>query len=244
MRKKAMRTQTLKATFKAAARVMSLLFLAAVASFAQQQVNVTAGPSNAIMPDGSTVPMWGYACGILVSGSTATCATSNPSATLTAATTSAAAVQSVWSPVIITIPSGQGLTINLTNNLPVPPGAASGIPTSLFILGQVGGGLGNSATTVPSPIHPSQVVTWATVGSSTAFTPPSQPDRVQSFSTEVATGQTTSLTWSTLQPGTYLIESGTHPSIQGPMGLYGVLVVTTAPTGTVAGGNYAAGTAY
>ena len=34
------------------------------------------------------------------------------------------------------------------------------------------------------------------------------------------------LTWSSLTPGTYLIESGTEPSIQGPMGLYGVLVVT------------------
>src|SRR4029077_10454688 len=31
--------------------------------------------------------------------------------------------------------------------------------------------------------------------------------------------------------GTYLIESGSYPSIQGPMGLYGVLVVTAAPTG-------------
>ena len=39
------------------------------------------------------------------------------------------------------------------------------------------------------------------------------------------------LTWNAanLRPGTYLIESGTHPSIQGPMGLYGILVVTTAP---------------
>jgi FtsP/CotA-like multicopper oxidase with cupredoxin domain len=52
---------------------------------------------------------------------------------------------------------------------------------------------------------------------------------VQSFSTEVAHGATTALTWAKLNPGTYLIESGTHPSIQGPMGLYGVLVVTTAP---------------
>jgi hypothetical protein len=41
-----------------------------------------------------------------------------------------------------------------------------------------------------------------------------------------------------LKPGTYLLESGTHPSIQGPMGLYGILVVTAAPvtTGTAAPG--------
>jgi len=65
---------------------------------------------------------------------------------------------------------------------------------------------------------------------------------VQSFSTEVLAGATTAtpLTWpaATLRPGTYLIESGTHPSIQGPMGLYGILVVTTAPSGTTAGTAY------
>ncbi|MFM0030737.1 Ig-like domain-containing protein [Paraburkholderia madseniana] len=49
----------------------------------------------------------------------------------------------------------------------------------------------------------------------------------------MATGKTTSLTWSNLSPGTYLIESGTHPSIQGPMGLYGVLVVKAPVGGTV-----------
>src|SRR4029077_3484545 len=63
---------------------------------------------------------------------------------------------------------------------------------------------------------------------------------------EVGAGTTAALCWGTtctvptpaLKPGTYLIESGTHPSIQGPMGLYGILVVTTAPvtTGTVAPG--------
>ena len=65
-----------------------------------------------------------------------------------------------------------------------------------------------------------------------------QGPRVQSFSTEVAAGATTSLTWTAPRPGTYLIESGTHPSIQGPMGLYGILVVTAAPAGPVAGTAY------
>lgn len=32
-----------------------------------------------------------------------------------------------------------------------------------------------------------------------------------------------------LKPGTYLYETGSHPSLQAPMGLYGVLVVTYAP---------------
>jgi len=48
------------------------------------------------------------------------------------------------------------------------------------------------------------------------------------------------LTWSGLRPGTYLFESGTHPSIQGPMGLYGILVVTTAPSAGVVGLAYPA----
>ncbi len=60
------------------------------------------------------------------------------------------------------------------------------------------------------------------------FTPPTQPNRVQSFGTEVPVGTTaTALTWTGLKPGTYLLESGTHPSIQVPMGLYGIVVVTT-----------------
>src|SRR4029077_12340181 len=40
--------------------------------------------------------------------------------------------------------------------------------------------------------------------------------------------------WKNLRPGTYLIESGTHPSIQGPMGLYGVLRVVDASAANAA----------
>ena len=76
--------------------------------------------------------------------------------------------------------------------------------------------------------------------------PPVQADRVRSMATEVtavAPGTTTtpvSLTWGMLKPGTYLLESGTHPSIQVPMGLIGMLVVTTPPVGTTAGTAYPA----
>jgi hypothetical protein len=221
-----------------AAQVLGLLLFGAVASFAQNTVNLTAGPSNAPLPDGSNVPMWGYQCGA-VAGTGVSCLASNPAVTSLNNTT-------VWSPVVITVPiaasGATSLTISLTNHLPVPPGAAAGIPTSLTIVGQLGGGLGDvtQRTTTPSPTHPSQVVTWATVGTNTAFTPPTQGDRVQSFGTEVATGATTALTWSNLRPGTYLIESGTHPSIQGPMGLYGILVVTTPVNGSTAGTAYPA----
>ena len=119
------------------------------------------------------------------------------------------------------------------------------VPTSLVIVGQVGGGLGDPTqrtTTLPPDHSGAQPnVTWpiASAGGGDG-TPPLQGRRVQSFSTEVAAGATTALTWTSLQPGTYLIESGTHPSIQGPMGLYGILVVTTAPAGATAGTAYPA----
>src|SRR5215469_9965292 len=237
----------------------SVLLLGGGAALAQQQVNLTAAASNAAMPDGTAVPMWGYSCGAApAGGSSATCSALNlavaaAQAAVAAGTATPAqiALAQAWSPVIITVPSGQDLTINLTNNLPVSPGSTTGgIPTSLIIVGQVGGGLGSVRTTVPSPAHAPQGVTWPIVGApdtsgqsggdpnsagNATFTPPPQPNRVQSFSTEVATGQTTLLTWKAPRPGTYLIESGTHPSIQAPMGLIGMVVVTCAPGDTSSG---------
>src|SRR6266404_3780274 len=208
----------------------SVLLLASGASFAQQQINLAAGPATATLPDGSAVSMWGYSCGAIVitnPAPAATCSSLNPAATPTD-----------WSPVLITVPTGQPLTISLTNNLP-----ASVPETSLVIVGQLGGGLGvvTQRTTTPSPTHATQVATWPIAGDSSGATnsPPPQGPRVQSFSTPVLPGATGTLTWSNLRPGTYLIESGTHPSIQGPMGLYGILVVTTAPSGATAGTAYA-----
>ncbi|GAC1328783.1 MAG: hypothetical protein NVSMB15_00530 [Steroidobacteraceae bacterium] len=208
----------------------SVLLLSSAAAFAQQQVNLTAAATTAAMPDGASVPMWGYSCGAAVTGSTATCAALNAAAGLN------------WSPVVITVPTGQDLQINLTNKLP-------GVPTSLTIVGQLGGGLGTSGTKAPGPPHAPQGVTWSTANTGANFNPPPQPSRVQSFASEVATGATSSLCWGpsctpaspALKPGTYLIESGTHPSIQGPMGLYGILVVTSAPSGNAPGIAYGSG---
>jgi Bacterial Ig domain len=222
-----MRTIDLKTILKAVLLLAFLLPFGARSTYGQ--VNLTAAPTMLTLPDGSTVPMWGYTCTV-ATGSTASCSSLNPSNT-------------GWSPVVITVPTGQNLTINLTNNLPAP------VPTSLMIVGQIGGGLGSSAKTVPSPDHSNlptnTATTWPTVSSSATFTPPPQPNRVQSFSTEVANGTATMLTWASPRPGTYLIESGTHPSIQAPMGLYGVLVVTATPT-VVSGTSteQAPGTAY
>jgi len=223
-----MRSNYLK-TLKTAVLAATVLLLGVSVSFGQQQINLSAGASTVALPDGSAVPMWGYTCGLAVSGSTASCASLNPTA-------------AGWSPVVITVPyvsTGTSLTINLTNNLTFLN--SNSLPTSLTIVGQLGGGLGTDRTTTASPDHSaSQTVTWPIADPTTTGTPPPQGPRVQSFATEVAPGTTTALTWTGLRPGTYLIESGTHPSIQGPMGLYGVLVVTTPPAGATLGTAYPA----
>ena len=233
-----MRSNYLK-TLKTAVLAISVLLLGVSVSFAQQQINLAAGPANATLPDGSLVPMWGYSCGAAVSNSTATCAALNLHA------------NGAWSPVVITVPTGQDLQINLTNNLSFTPtggGTANPVPTSIIIMGQLGGGLGTPGGYTNPPDHSnSQTVTWPIADPGTTGNPPKQNLRVQSFGTEVQAGSTTPLCWGVcgtnapaLKPGTYLIESGTHPSIQGPMGLYGILVVTAAPAGATPGTAYPA----
>src|SRR5215469_15841611 len=252
-----MLTKQFKAILKNAALLLAILPFAAAAAFGQQTINLTAGPTTTTMPDGTTVPMWGYSCGTPVTGSTATCAALDP----------ADATAGKWSPVVITVPAASAgataLTINLTNNLlftPAGTATQNGVPTSIVILGQVGGGLGQlsqrTATTSPDHTFAQGCVTWFIANTAPGVpcnaastsgntppgplaSPPNQGPRVQSFSTEVAAGTAASLAWPALVPGTYLLESGTHPSIQVPMGLIGMLVVTTPPAGTTT-----AGTAY
>src|SRR5437016_11389580 len=240
-----MRSNNYKSVLKHAGLAASVLLLASGAAFAQQQVSLSAGFATAY-PSGT--PMWGYTCGTAISGSTATCTALNK------AVAAGTAVAGTWSPVVITVPTGQDLQINLTNTLTF---AGGNIPTSLVIVGQLGAGLGTAATSTASPDHSNaQPLTWPIAGDapgaglSGVGTPPVQGTRVQSFATEVAVGTPGSLCWGVcgvtgrpaLKPGTYLIESGTHPSIQGPMGLYGILVVTTPP-GTTAGCAYPGATA-
>ena len=211
-----MRLNSLKAIVKAAVLGVAVLLTGTGMASAQQQINLTAGASTITLPDGSSVPMWGYTCGA-VTGTGAACANLNPAAALVAGT---------WSPVVITVPSGQALTINLTNNLSFAAGTGTNtVPTSLTIVGQLGGGLGDvtQRTTAGSPDHSNaQPQTWFIAGTPPGVPaagvgmPPAQGDRVRSFSTEVAAGATTSLTFGTLanplRPGTYLLESGTARS--------------------------------
>src|ERR1700704_6637454 len=119
-----------KAVLRAVLTLAALVFGAGVSS--AQTVDLTAGPTNLTLPDGNAVPMWGYTC--TAHTGSATCDASN------------VAAGAQWSPIVITVPPGN-LTIRLNNALPTPPGATTGIPTSLMIVGQLGGGLGTDRTT-------------------------------------------------------------------------------------------------
>lgn len=70
--------------------------------------------------------------------------------------------------------------------------------------------------------------------------PVRNPDgRVRSFVHETDPAGTGDYVWSTIQPGTYLYESGTHPAKQVQMGLYGALKKDTAAGEAYPGINYA-----
>jgi FtsP/CotA-like multicopper oxidase with cupredoxin domain len=130
---------------------------------------------------------------------------------------------------VITATAGENLSIVVTNELT--------IPVSLVIPGQV---LSNNAGPVwfADVAHPYTSVT--AVGSRPTPTNAVDPEdpaykyRVRSFSHETPPGSpgvpgaAATYTWNALKAGTYLILSGTHPSLQVQMGIYGVLIVRAA----------------
>lgn len=192
-------------TWLGAAALAAGLLAQPAAHAATVTVNLTAQRTAVTLPDGATVPMWGY------------CPTG------TACTG--------WKPgpTIVAAP-GDTLQITLTNQLPAP--------TSIVILGQLGGGLGQPVK-VASPAHATvNGTTFPAIDPTASFTPPAQGPRARSFVPEAAVGGTATYTWQGLKPGTYLYETGTQPSIQAPMGLYGLLVVTTAPVAPTPGVAY------
>jgi len=99
--------------------------------------------------------------------------------------------------------SADTLTINVDNTL--------NAPVSIIIPGQAMFGL-NPAGGDPVPLA-------------------SEPQRNASLTHETAPHSTGVYSWSALRTGTYLYQSGTMPSLQVPMGLYGALVVRTAGAG-------------
>ncbi len=114
-----------------------------------------------------------------------------------------------FSPVpVISALEGDTLTISLANYLPEP--------TSLVINGQ---SPSEGGAMTPVFLGPDSL----------------GRQRVRSFTHEAAaynagtaTPGTDTYAWAPLKPGTYLIQSGTHPGVQIPMGLYAVLRVDAA----------------
>jgi FtsP/CotA-like multicopper oxidase with cupredoxin domain len=192
------------------ASLLATLLAGASAATAATTVNLTAQRASAAMPDGAAIPMWQYCL-----------SASQPAGNSGVAL--GAACGGAWTPgPTIIVPVGDTLNIALTNALPVP--------TSITILGQLGGGLGTPVTEL-SPAHNAvNTTTWMTnTTAAKPFTPPLQGPRARTFGAETASNATATYTWNNLKPGTYLYETATHPSLQAPMGLYGVLIVTTAP---------------
>ena len=230
-----MNTSHMKIILRAALAATSLL-VAGLAS-AATTVNLTAQRATATLPDGRSVPMWQFCA---PSANTTAAPPVVPITSDSGGTLSSTGCSGGWAPgPTITVPVGDSLTINLTNALPVP--------TSIVVLGQLGGGLGTPQK-MDSPGHAPQNYTTF-VGNALAaipFTPPVQGQRVKSFGTEVPgnAATPTSLSWNNLKPGTYIYETGTLPSLQAPMGLYGLLIVTAAPVPAITPNAFIAGNAY
>jgi hypothetical protein len=128
---------------------------------------------------------------------------------------------------LIRADEGDDLTINVSNEL--------AIPVSLVIPGQV---LSNNA----GPVWFADIANPYTSATVTGSRPGGDvTSRVRSFSHEApvggpgAPGAATAYTWNGLKPGTYLILSGTHPSLQVQMGIYGILIVRATDGGPYAG---------
>ncbi len=106
--------------------------------------------------------------------------------------------------------SGMGGTVSV-------PGPALNVPAGDTVLNVT---VFNALPEAVSLIIPGQI---------TALTPSKFIDaqgraRVRSFTQETASGAAQVYSWSNLQPGTYLYQSGTHPAVQVQMGLYGSVV--------------------
>lgn len=165
-------------------------------------VTLCAEPYTVDLPGVSGVPMWGYR---QVADASSCSATSAPRATAAAP--------------VIGVPAGDStLTVTLANRLTVP--------TSVVLIGQAlpAGG---------APVHATDVFDPA--GGSTVCPGPSAADlscRVRSFTAETAPGANGTYTFANLRPGSYLLQSGTHPQVQVQMGLFAAFRQDAQPVDT------------
>jgi FtsP/CotA-like multicopper oxidase with cupredoxin domain len=112
--------------------------------------------------------------------------------------------------------AGSSLMVHLKNNL----SGAYVEPVSMMIRGQ---------TSVNTPVWIDPATRAVT--STGARNPGDYTSRVRSFAAEAAPGAIATFTYTNLRPGTYLYQSGTHPSVQVQMGLSGLLIVNPATAG-------------
>lgn len=120
-----------------------------------------------------------------------------------------AAVVTMWGFALDT--DGDFTTIE---NSPTSPGPQLEVPVgdnTLTIIVQ------NNLTVPISLVIPGQIAVMLPVKIADA----QGRDRVRSFTAETAPGTAGTYTWNNFKPGTYLYQSGTDPSVQVQMGLYG-----------------------
>jgi len=169
--------------------------LAAAAPTSAATVFLRAATVTKTMPDGQTVTFWAFA--------------------QDSAFGAGDGALTVPGPRLVVPPGDTTLDVLLDNRLPMPislviPGQPN---ETSYAHGSPGPGL---------PVAP----TWTDGTSGPRAGDPAK--RVRSFATETppnnfAGGTGVHYVWSNLSPGTYLYESGTHPSVQVQMGLYGAV---------------------
>jgi len=190
--------------------------------------SIPAGTYNAAAP---TVPnekilMWGYQ---ICNSTFTTCGSLTAAAHMPPAAADITPGAPTFPGPVLVASEGDTINIHLRNNLTTAAATTAGFPsmitepTSLIIMGQNGTAL----TPVWVSVDANGGVTGVT-SSGSAFRPAGDvTSRVRSFNKETpANGSTViTYTWTSLRPGTFLYETGTHPAVQAQMGLYGALKV-------------------
>lgn len=160
------------------ALITAIVAASAVSSYAAD-IYLVVKAYEKTMPDGTVIPMWGFAADL--DGDLGTDEGETPS---------------LPGPMITMTPADPTLNIHLRNDL--------NVPVSIVIPGQ------------------------KTVLDTVRITDASGRTRVKSFTHETPPNGTGLYSWNDIRPGTYLYHSGTNPSVQVPMGLYGGLLKDAA----------------
>jgi len=170
-------------------------------------VTLCAEPHAQTLPGAAGVPMWGYR----QVGATADCDAN-------------AGVGTASPGPVISVPAGDStLAITLVNKL--------NVPTSVVLAAQALPSDGGAAVMAADVVGPACVPNPAAASTDAAHP---VNCRVRSFTGETAPGTSRTYTFSSIRPGTYLYQSGTHPQVQIQMGLFGMARQDAQPAGSAA----------